>query len=106
MSENDHRPVAQSIHSRSCSFNTEPTSEMHSTVTHPWLQSSTRQGVHRLLLHLTRTGIVFIFTLQSYLYTPCQVVQLATWNSYSKATRHPRKLFQMTELSHQGHPQN
>ena len=91
--------MARSIHTHSCSFNTEPTSEMHSTVTYPWLQSSTRQGVHILLLHHTQTGIVFIFTLQSYLYTLCQVVQLVTWNSHSKATGRPWKLFQMTELS-------
>lgn len=99
--DNDHSSVHR-VYTHACCSLIEPTSfEMHSTVTYPWLQSSTRHGAHVLLLHHTQTGVVFIFTLQSYLVAlGSQAVQLATWNSHSEATYHPRRLFQMTELSH------
>ena len=58
MSEEDHRPVAQSIHSPSCPFNAKHTSEMHGTVTYPWLWSRTDKvciyhySIHRLSVNI------------------------------------------------------
>lgn len=69
------------------------------------LRCSNRQGVP-VLPPSTYQG--FICILRSYLYNPCQVVQVATWisDNWSKVTHNALKLFQKTELNHLGQPQD